>query len=176
MKSNRFWLGVLTLERRESRIVHGQTTTLDVLVRGVPNTTLQSRPFGASVWSDVTSVNGDVDVTLRPRKTTSYRLRAPTATGSPVKISVRAKIAFDVTQPVGGLRGIVRPRSLDGETVTIQRRKADGSWATVATTTVTAEGTFRANFNVTPGTYRAHISPPSASGLLSGTSQRLTVS
>jgi stage II sporulation protein D len=176
VKSNRFWLGVLTLERRESRIVYGRTTTLDVLVRDVSNTKLQSRPYGASAWSDVTSVNGDVDVTLRPRKTTSYRLRAPTATGSSLKISVRAKIAFDVTQPVGGLRGIVRPRSLDGETVTIQRRKADGSWTTVATTTVTAEGTFRANFNVTPGTYRARISPPSGSGLLAGTSQALTVS
>jgi SpoIID/LytB domain protein len=176
VKSNRFWLGVLTLERRESRIVYGQTTTLDALVRSVPNTKLQSRSFGASAWSDVTSVNGDVDVTLRPRKTTSYRLRAPTATGSSVKISVRAKIAFDVTQPAGGLRGIVRPRSLAGKTVTIQRRKSDGSWATVATTTVTAEGTFRANFNVTPGTYRAGISPSSGSGLLPGTSQMLTVS
>jgi SpoIID/LytB domain protein len=176
VKSNRFWLGVLTLERRESRIVYGQTTTLDVLVRGVPKTTLQSLPFGASAWSDVSSVNGDVDVTLRPRKTTSYRLRAPTATGSGVKISVRAKIAFDVTQPVGGLRGIVRPRSLEGRTVAIQKQKANGSWATVATTTVRADGTFRANFNVTPGTYRAQISPPSGSGLLSGTSPALTVS
>jgi stage II sporulation protein D len=176
VKSNRFWLGVLTLERRESRIVHGQTTTLDALVRGVSNTTLQSLPYGASAWSDVTSVNGDVEITLRPRKTTSYRLRAPTGTGSSVRISVRAKIAFDVTQPVGGLRGIVRPRSLEGKTVTIQKRKADGSWARVATTTVTAEGTFRANFNVTPGTYRAQIVPPSGSGLLTGTTQTLTVS
>jgi stage II sporulation protein D len=176
VKSNRFWLGVLTLERRESPIVHGQTTTLDVLVRGVSNTTLQSLTYGASTWANVSSVNGDVDVTLGPRKTTWYRLRAPTATGSAVKIAVRAKIAFDVTQPAGGLRGIVRPRSLAGRTVTIQKRKADGSWANVATTTVTAEGTFRANFNVTPGTYRARISPPASSGLLSSTSQTLTVS
>jgi stage II sporulation protein D len=177
VKSNRFWLGVLTLERRESRIVYGRTTTLDALVRGVASTMLQSRPYGASAWSDVTSVNGDVDVTLRPRKTTSYRLRAPTATGSAVKISVRAKIAFDVTQPDSGrLTGIVRPKRLDGKTVTIQKQQANGSWATVATTTVTAEGTFRANFNVTPGNYRAQISPPSGSGLLPGTSQTLTVS
>jgi stage II sporulation protein D len=176
VKSNRLWLGVLTLERRESRIVYGQTTTLDVLVRGVSNTTLQSLPFGASAWSDVSSVNGDVDVTLRPRKTTYYRLRAPTATGSALKISVRAKIAFDVTQPLGGLRGIVRPRSLEGRTVTIQKQRANGSWATAATATVRADGTFRANFNVTRGTYRAQISPPSGSGLLSGTSPALTVS
>jgi SpoIID/LytB domain protein len=176
VKSNRFWLGVLTLQRRESRIVLRQTTTLDVLVRGVPNTKLQSLPYGASAWSDVTSVNGDVDVTLRPRRTTSYRLRAPTATGAAVKISVRAKIVFDVSQPVGGLRGIVRPKSLAGKTVTIQKQRADGSWATVATTTVRADGTFRANFNVTAGTYRAKISPSSGSGLLPGTSPTLTVS
>jgi stage II sporulation protein D len=175
VKSNRFWLGVLTLERRERRIVYGKATTLDAIVRGVSKTVLQAHPYGASAWSNVTSVNGDVDITLRPRKTTSYRLRAPTATGSSVTVSVRAKIAFDVTQPAGALRGIVRPKSLAGRTVTIQKRQANG-WAKVATTTVTAEGTFRANFNVTPGTYRAQIVPPSGSGLLPGTSPALTVS
>lgn len=176
VRSNRFWLGVLTLERRAARIVYGRPTTLDVLVRGLSNTVLQSLPYGASAWSDVTPVNGEVDVTLHPRKTTLYRLRAPAATGSSVKVSVRAKIAFDVTQPVGGLRGIVRPKSLAGRTVTIQKRQSNGSWATAATTTVTAEGTFRANFNVTPGTYRAQIAPPAGSGLLTGTSPALTVS
>ena len=176
VKSNRFWLGVLTLERRESRIVYGRTTTLDAIVRSVSSTMLQSRSYGASAWSDVTSVNGDVDITLRPRKTTSYRLSAPTATGSGVTISVRAKILFDVSQPVGGLRGIVRPKSLAGKTVTIQKQKADGSWAKVATTAVREDGSFRANFNVTAGTYRAKISPSSGSGLLPGTSPTLTVS
>jgi stage II sporulation protein D len=175
VKSNRFWLGVLTLERRERRVVYGKTTTLDAIVRGVPNTMLQSRPFGASSWSDVSSVTGDIDITLRPRKTTSYRLRAPTATGSGVEIFVRAKIEFDVQQPVGGLTGIVRPKSLAGEKVTIKKRQADGSWATVATATVTAEGTFRANFNATPGTYRAQISPPPGTGLLSGKTPTLSI-
>jgi stage II sporulation protein D len=176
VKSNRLWMGVLTLERRVDRLVYGNATTLDVIARGLSNMTLQELPAGASQWTDLTPVQGNIDVTHRPRKTTSYRLRAPAATGSPVTISVAAKIVFDVTQPSGGLRGIVRPKSLAGRTVSIRKKQADGSWATVATTTVNADGAFRANFNVTPGTYRARIVPPSGSGLLTGTSPALAVS
>ena len=46
----------------------------------------------------------------------------------------------------------------------------------MATTTVKADGTFRANFGVSPGTYRARISPPASSGLLDGKSATLNVS
>jgi SpoIID/LytB domain protein len=176
IRSNRFWLGVLTLEQRETRIVFGQTTTLDVIARGLSNMRLQSLPHRATEWADVTPVSGDVDVTLRPRRTTSYRLKASTAAGPAVAISVAAKIVFDVHQPVGGLRGIVRPKRLAGQTVTIQKKQATGSWANVVTTTVNAEGAFRANFNVTPGTYRARISPPGSTGLLRGKSPTLNVS
>ena len=175
VKSNRFWLGVLTLDRRESKIVYGRTTTLDAIARGLSNMRLQSLPHGASAWADVTSVSGNVDITLRPKKTTSYRLKGSVAAGDAVSIAVAAKIAFDVQQPVGGLRGIVRPRSLAGRTVTIQK-KTSGSWANVATTAVAADGTFRANFNVTPGTYRAVVDAPASSGLLDGKSASLNVS
>ena len=176
VKSNRFWLGVLTLERRESRIVYGQATTLDAIARGLSNMRLQSLPHGASAWSDVSPLSGDVDITLRPRKGTSYRLESTQATGPSVAIAVAAKIVFDVQQPSGGLKGFVRPKSLAGRTVTIQKRQGSGSWASVATTTVKADGTFRANFGVSPGTYRARISPPASSGLLDGKSATLNVS
>jgi hypothetical protein len=175
IKSNRFWLGVLTLERRDTRIVYGQATTLDVIARGLSNMRLQSRSYGASAWVDITSVSGDVDVTLRPRTTTSYRVRSSHATGYVLPISVAAKVVFDVTHPVGALTGIVRPKSLAGQTVTVQKKQND-SWATVATATVNSEGRFRANFDVKPGTYRARISPPASTGLLTGTSPTLTVS
>jgi hypothetical protein len=138
--------------------------------------TLQERPYGAPAWADITPVQGDVDVTHRPSKTTAYRLRSPAGTGTAVTISVAAKILFDVTQPAGALRGIVRPKSLAGRTVTIRKKQADGSWVTVATTTVDAEGAFRANFDVTPGRYRARVVPPFGSGLLAGTSPALNVS
>jgi nitrogen fixation protein FixH len=136
---------------------------------------LQSLPHGASSWADVTPVSGDVDITLRPRKSTSYRLRSRVATGASVSIAVAAKVAFDVQQPVGALKGSVRPKSLAGRTVTVQK-KVNGSWTKVATATVKADGTFRAEFNVTPGTYRARISTPAGSGLLGGKSATLTVS
>ena len=176
VKSNRFWLGVLTLERRESRVVYGQATTLDAIARGLSNMRLQSLPHGASAWSDVTPVSGDVDITLKPRKVTSYRLKSAAAAGPSVDIAVAAKIVFDVQQPAGGLKGFVRPKSLAGRTVTIKKRQGNGSWASVATTTVRADGTFRANFAVSAGTYRARISSPASSGLLDGKSGTLTVS
>jgi stage II sporulation protein D len=175
VKSNRFWLGVLTLEQRDTSIVYGRTTTLDVIARGLGNMRLQSRPHGAASWSDISPVSGDVDVTLRPRKTTSYRLRSSEAVGYALSVSVAAKVVFDVTHPAGALTGIVRPKALAGETVTVQK-KANGSWTTVATATVNSEGRFRANFNVKPGTYRARISPPASTGLLAGKSPTLTVS
>ena len=176
LKSNRFWLGVLTLERRDDRIVYGRATTLDAIARGLAKMRLQSLPHGASSWSDVSPVSGDVDITLRPRTTTAYRLKSRPAAGSALSVLVAAKIVFAVQQPPGGLKGIVRPKSLAGQSVTVQRKRDNGSWSTVATTTVNADGTFRANFEVTSGTYRARISPPASSGLLAGTSGTLNVS
>jgi hypothetical protein len=41
---------------------------------------------------------------------------------------------------------------------------------------VNADGTFRANFAVSAGTYRARIATPSNSGLLDGRSAKLNVS
>ena len=176
VKSNRFWMGVLTLERRVTRLVYGQATTLDVIARGLTNMRLQSMPHGATAWADITEVSGNVDVTLRPKKTTSYRLKSSRAAGQPVSIAVAAKVVFDVTHPAGALTGSVRPRTLAGRTVTVQKKQANGSWASVATATVNAEGAFRANFNVTAGAYRALISPPASSGLLAGKSPMLNVS
>lgn len=174
VKSNRFWLGVLTLERRTSRITYGKATTLDVIVRGLANVKLQSLPYGASAWTDITSVSGDVDVTLRPRKSTSYRLKSPAATGSAVSISVAVKVAFDLTQPSGALTGKVKPISLAGRPVKVQKWSS-GSWKTVATPTIKSDGTFRAE-GIGSGTYRARVVPPSGSGLVTGTSATLNYS
>jgi stage II sporulation protein D len=175
LKSTRFWIGVLTLERQTGTVVYGSSTGLDAIVRGVSNTMLQRHPYGASAYTDLTAVNGATTVTVRPKTQTAYRLHSPTATGSTVMVYVAAKIVFDVTHPVGALTGEVRPINLAGRPVTIQKKQANGSWATVATTTVKGDGTFRANFNVTPGSYRARVVPPSGSGLLTGTSPTLAV-
>jgi stage II sporulation protein D len=174
VKSNRFWLGVLTLERRATRVVYGRSTTLDVIARGLRNMTLQRRPYGASAWTDITPVSGNVDVTHRPWRTTSYRLWSPAATGTAVKISVAVKVAFDLTQPSGALTGTVKPVRLAGTPVKVQKWSS-GSWKTVATPTVKTDGTFRAE-GMGPGTYRARVVPPSSSGLVTGTSAALNYS
>jgi hypothetical protein len=172
VKSNRFWLGVLTLERRTARIVYGQSTTLDAIVRGLSGTKLQRLPYGASSWTDVTSVSGDVDITVRPFKRTSYRLRSPVATGAALAIDVAVSVRFDDLQPVGALTGEVKPHRLAGTVVRVQKR-VSGSWKTVATPAVQSDGTFRAQ-GMSAGTYRARVVPPSGSGLVTGTSTTLS--
>jgi hypothetical protein len=109
-------------------------------------------------------------VSVAPKKSTTYRLRSSLATGPTVSVAVAVKVRFALTSPSGSLTGIVRPRSMAGRTVVILR-----NGRRVATTTVRSDGSFRANFNVVPGTYRARVVPPSSSGLVTGTSPRLTV-
>jgi len=53
------------------------------------------------------------------------------------------------------LAGTVRPR-LQGARVTIERR-VGSAWNGVGTTTVGADGAFRAGLNVVPGSYRARV-------------------
>ena len=47
-------------------------------------------------------------------------------------------------------------------------RLTSSGWRRVATATIRADGTFRANFNVIAGNYRARVIPPTSSGLVAG--------
>jgi hypothetical protein len=53
------------------------------------------------------------------------------------------------------LTGTIRPR-LRGARVTVERR-VGSAWDGVGTTTVRADGSFRAALNVVPGSYRARV-------------------
>jgi hypothetical protein len=114
----------------------------------------------------------------RPCRTTAYRLQSPAATGSNAVVPVAPLIVFRTTQPAGrnALRGRVKPTSLAGETVSVSRKRSDGTWKRVATATVRSDGTWRAEFHVVNGLYRARINPPDGTGLVPGTSPVLQVS
>jgi len=66
--------------------------------------------------------------------------------------------ALGVVSPLAptSLSGTVRP-VIAGAAVQTQRMSADGTWTTVATTTVDDTGTFTTSFTVAPGTYRARV-------------------
>jgi hypothetical protein len=71
------------------------------------------------------------------------------------------------------LRGYVRPITLAGSTVLIQRQQGAG-WATVARTTVDAEGNFLSKLQLTTGVYRARVG--SGHGFVAGNTPVLQVS
>jgi stage II sporulation protein D len=173
LKSNRFWLGVLRLTPRRSRIVVGQRVGLDAFVRNLANGKLARRPQGAKTWTHVGDVAGAKSFTSRPGRSTTYRL-----TGSGVSmtrlVKVAARINFNSSQSAGGLAGVVRPLSLAGRTVVVQRR-VNGVWRLADTATVASDGDWRARFTVRAGVYRALVTPPSSSGLVQGISPTLTV-
>jgi stage II sporulation protein D len=175
LRSTWFSIGVLSLVPEKTRIVWGRSVDLDIIARGVANTVLQRRPYGGD-WTNVIAVTGAGPMAVSPRKETSYRLTSPAATTTAARIVVAAKIVLTDSSATG-LKGKVRPLSLAGRTVFIDRQRLDGSWARgVASAIVKSDGSFRAAFNVRAGRdYRARIKPPATSGLVRGVSPELHV-
>jgi stage II sporulation protein D len=164
LKSNRFWLGVLGLRPQADRVVYGNRVRLDVLVRRLSDGTLEQRARGARAWRRIAPVAGARSFLPRPLRTVTYRLR-----GGGVAISELVRVAARITarsQRPRRLSGSIRPLSLAGETVVVQRRSANGVWRQAAVTTVAADGTW--GVSVGAGTYRAVMTPPGGSGLVRG--------
>jgi stage II sporulation protein D len=166
LRSTWFSVGVLRLTPSRRVIEWGKGASLAVLARGVPNVTLQRRPYSGA-WRNVRGVSGSLTLAIAPRITTWFRLSAPSATGSLARVAVRPKLRFAQAQSPGSLTGTMGPK-LAGATVAVQRRRIDGTWRKVATATVNANGVWKATFNVTSGTYRAFSAP--GNGYVPGTS------
>jgi hypothetical protein len=82
--------------------------------------------------------------------------------------SVRLTASSDRT----AVTGLVKPL-LPGAPVQVQRQGANGTWTTVSTANVTADGAFEASVNLTPGSYRARVL--AGKGFAAGLSPVLTV-
>ena len=68
----------------------------------------------------------------------------------------------------------MRPRSLAGQTVHVDRRRKDGTWIkNVGTAAVQADGMWHASFDTVSGFYRARLAPPASTGLVPGVSALL---
>jgi stage II sporulation protein D len=182
IRSTRFSLGVLSITPSRGKIVCGQKVQLDVIARHVANVTLQGRPATGGRWQALAMSDlggGSFVAKHRPCVKTKYRLTSPVATGAKVAVRVRAAVNFTLEQPncLCALTGVVKPKSLAGETVSVERyRPAYGDWRRVGSATVGSDGLWRAKVKVRGGkTYRARITPPAGSGLLPGVSPPLTV-
>lgn len=169
LKSNRFWLGVLRLRTSKARVEWRQRITLSAFVRGVGKSSLKRRAAGGS-WQTVRSpVQGTVGLRPRPRLTTRYRL-GPAAFGTSLQVRVAPRLRITTVRP-RALAGTMRPKRA-GTSVSIQRL-VKGSWMTVRETTLKGDGTWRANFSVRRGKYRAFAAP--GHGLVPGTSPAIKV-
>jgi stage II sporulation protein D len=179
LKSTRFWIGVLSIVPARTRSVCGRSLSLAIIARGVGTPRLQQRATNGTTWQNLAMTSlgsGRYAATRQPCVSTYYRLASGLATGAAVRVLVSPAIAFNLTQPADGsaLTGTVKP-ILTGTPVQVLKRRSDGTFATVATATIDANGAFRARFRVTSGTYRARVVPPSGSGLVTGVSGPLVV-
>jgi stage II sporulation protein D len=175
LRSTWFTVGVLSLSAPAKTVVYGSRARLNGVARGLSQAVLQQRD--GTNWEAVSSVKADssgaVSVVVKPPVTTQYRLTSGKVVAASVRVPVASLVRFYPPRTPDQLRGYVRPSTLAGASVLIQRQQGAG-WATIARTSVDAEGNFLAKLQLTTGVYRAWVS--SGRGFVAGTSPVLQVS
>ena len=168
LRSTWFTVGVMSLSAPvpSAPVAYGAPLTLIGTVRGVPGVMLEQRVSGGT-WQSVGPVaSGLLKLTQRPTITTDYRLATATAAAAFVRIRVAPAIqvtTFSTTQ----IDGSEQP-ALPAAPVQVQEQNPDGTWITIATGIVNADGTFSVPVTLTSGgTYRVSVGP--ATGYSAGT-------
>jgi stage II sporulation protein D len=174
LRSTWFSVGVLSLTAPPQPIVYGGRGKLTGVARGLTETQLQ-RLDGDS-WTAVATVEADKDggvtALVKPTVTTRYRLSSGKVTAESVRVPVAPLARFYPARRPDQLSGYVRPASLAGTTVLIQRQQGT-AWPTVGEATVEANGDFLAKLQLTTGVYRVRVS--SGHGFVVGFSPVLQV-
>jgi stage II sporulation protein D len=174
LRSTWFSIGVLRLDRPRDATVFGSSLRLTGVARGLPAPMLSSSADGAA-WSSVApfgrSSDGTVSAVVKPTKTTRYRIDAKGGASPALLVRVAPRVRLGVAAEPGLLAGTVRPR-ISGAPVSIERLKGS-TWSPVSNASVDAAGSFRAQLQVVPGSYRAHVA--ATEGLAEGISPVLTV-
>jgi hypothetical protein len=116
--------------------------------------------------------DGVVTALVKPTTTTRYRLSSGKVTAESVRVPVAPLARFYPARRPDQLSGYVRPTSLTGTTVLIQKQQGT-AWPTVGEATIEANGDFLAKLQLTGGVYRARVS--SGHGFVVGFSPVLQV-
>jgi hypothetical protein len=137
--------GATTLKASAQQVTFSTPVALTGKVKGAKQAmtvTLERRAANATAFvaagTATTDANGDFSFADRPSKSSVYRVTAGTAVSPEVAVAVAPLVGLKVgdATPRKGQRvrfkGIVRPQH-DGMRVAIQRKRADGTWATVRT-------------------------------------------
>jgi len=174
LRSTWFTIGTLSLTQPGRTVEYGTQTRLTGLARGIPRVTLESRPYGGE-WKTLAvlkSRGGTVTATLSPKVTTDYRISSGIARSAVVRLSVAPSVRLTASSDRTAVTGLVKPL-LPGAAVQVQRQGNGGTWTTVSTATVTADGAFEASVDLSPGSYRARV--VAGKGFAAGLSPVLTV-
>jgi len=174
LRSTWFSVGVLSLSAPSVPTVYGSRVRLNGIARGVGQAILQQLQDGA--WAVVGSVKADdagaLSLVVKPTVTTRYRLTSGKVAAASVRVPVAPLARFYPTRTADQLHGYVRPTTLAGASVLIQKQQGT-AWPTVAQTTVGTDGDFLATLPLTTGVYRARVS--SGHGFVVGFSPVLQV-
>ncbi|HKC21499.1 MAG TPA: SpoIID/LytB domain-containing protein [Gaiellaceae bacterium] len=171
------WLtvGVLSLSAPSTTVVYGSRGQLSGVARGLTSAVLQQ--LDDTTWKDVGAVKPDQDgavtLSIKPTVTTRYRLATGKVSAPPVRVPVAPLVRFNTPHTPDQLSGYVRPLSLAGTRVLIQRQQGPG-WVTATQATVAANGSFLARLQLTDGVYRARVG--SGHGYVAGITPLLQVS
>ena len=175
VQSTWFTVGVLSLNAPTQPVTYGGRGKLTGIARGLTQAVLQQ--LQGSSWADVAALKADqgggVSVLVKPQLTTRYRLASGKVSAASVRVPVAPLARFYPARTQDQLSGYVRPASLAGTTVLIQKQQG-AAWPTVGQTTVQANGDFLAKVQLTTGVYRARVN--SGQGFVVGFSPVLQVS
>jgi stage II sporulation protein D len=174
LRSTWFTVGVLSLSAPPTAVTYGSAARLTGVARGVGSVELQQRSGGE--WQPVGEVtaakDGSLNVPVRPKVTTTYRLATGKVAAAGARVPVAPLVRLTAPRTQQELRGYIRP-AVPGAAVSIQRQQGT-TWSAVARATVDAAGNFAAQLPLTAGTYRARVAP--GNGLVPGLSPVLLVS
>src|SRR3989449_2961859 len=175
LRSTWFSVGVLSLTAPLQPVTFGGRGKLTGVARGLTDAVLQRQQ--GDTWTEVAALtadeNGVVTALVKPTVTTRYRLSSGKVNVESVRVPVAPLARFYPTRRQDRLSGYVRPTSLAGTTVLIQKQQGE-AWPTVGQATVEANGDFLAKLQLTTGVYRARVS--SGHGFVVGFSPVLQVS
>jgi SpoIID/LytB domain protein len=175
VQSTWFTVGVLSLSAPTATVIYGSRAQLAGVARGLTGAMLQQ--LDGTTWKDVGAVkpekDGTVTLSIKPIVTTRYRLATGKVSAPSVRVPVAPLVRFNTPRTPDQLTGYVRPLSLAGARVLIQRQQGPG-WLTATQATVAADGSFLAKLQLTDGVYRARVG--SGHGYVAGTTPLLQVS
>jgi stage II sporulation protein D len=175
LQSTWFSVGVLALTAPSQPVTYGGRGKLTGLARGLTQAVLQQ--LQGNNWTEVAALKADQDgvvtVLVKPTITTRYRLASGKVSAASIRVPVAPLAHFYPVRTPDQLKGYVRPASLTGTTVLIQKQQGT-TWSTAGQTTLDANGDFLVKLQLTTGVYRARVN--SGHGFVVGFSPVLQVS